>query len=287
MFRKRVMTTSIKSIAAFLCVLFMLFSKQGLADQELPVWEFGLGPALFSYPDYPGSNEQNNLVLPFPYVVYRGKDFTIDQREVKKPLFKTPNLELDLSVSGTIPVSSKDNQKRAGMHDLDASLGFGPVLRYQLFQQGLNQLQFELPIRAVVASDFRSVHQEGWLMNPGLFYFYRKNMAAGQRLKITVGTVANFATAENHNYFYGVPINVAKVDRPTYQTSGGFSGMSYSLGVNLHFDEFWLGGFWRGLDMSQSVYRDSPLIETHFSHMFGLTLTWNFATSKETVRGLE
>ena len=267
--------------------LLALFSAQSIAQQELPVWEFGLGPGLLSYPDYPGSTEQNLLVLPFPYVVYRGKDFTVDQREVKKPLFQRPNIELDLSLSGSIPVSSKENKRREGMDNLDGSIGFGPVLKYRLFKHHLNELQFELPIRAIVASDFSSIHQEGWVTNPGLFYFYRQNFNAQQRLKVTVGAVANFATAENHNYFYGVPVESAMVGREAYKASGGFSGMSYSLGLNWHFDQFWLGGFWRGQDLSQAEFKDSPLVETHFSHMFGLTFTWNFASSKETVRGLE
>ncbi len=272
--------------ASFLCIFF-IFSSSSLAEQILPKWEFGLGPALLSYPDYPGSQEQNQLLVPFPYIVYRGKDFSINQQEVTKPLFESSNLELDLSLSGSIPVSSKDNNKRTSMEDLDGSIGLGPVLKYRLYQHQLNEVKFELPVRAIIASDFSRVHQEGWTANPGVFYYYRKALNNHQRIKVTIGATANFASAENHNYFYGVDSEDVIFDRPAYKTTGGFSGMGYQLALNYHFDKFWLGGFWRGFDMSQAVYKDSPLLETRFSNTFGLALTWNFMQSKETVRGLE
>jgi outer membrane protein len=271
---------------SFLCLL-LIFSSNSLAEQTLPKWEFGLGPALLSYPDYPGSKEQNQLLIPLPYIVYRGEDFSINQQAITKPFLKTPTVELDLSLSGSIPVSSKDNKKRTGMEDLDGSIGLGPVLKYQLYQHQLNELKFELPIRAIIASDFKSIHQEGWVANPGIFYYYRDDFTQKQRIKLTVGATANFADAQNHNYYYGVDSDYATLDRPAYKTTDGFSGMSYHLALNYHFDQFWLGGFWRGLDMSQAVYKESPLVETQFSNMFGLTLTWNFMKSVETVKGLE
>ncbi len=271
---------------SFLCLL-LIFSSNSLAEQTLPKWEFGLGPALLSYPDYPGSKEQNQLLIPLPYIVYRGKDFSINQQAVTKPFLKTSTVELDLSLSGSIPVSSKDNKKRTGMEDLDGSIGLGPVLKYQLYQHQLNELKFELPIRAIIASDFKCIHQEGWVANPGIFYYYRDDFTQKQRIKLTVGATANFADAQNHNYYYGVDPDYATLDRPAYKTTDGFSGMSYHLALNYHFDQFWLGGFWRGLDMSQAVYKESPLVETQFSNMFGLTLTWNFMKSVETVKGLE
>ncbi|MCF6346311.1 MAG: MipA/OmpV family protein [Thiomicrorhabdus sp.] len=269
------------------CSLMAGTVNSAFAEQSLPVWELGLGPALLSFPDYPGSNEQNMLVLPFPHIVYRGENFQINQRELIKPLFKRSNVELSLSVSGSIPVSSKDNKAREGMDNLDGSIGVGPVIKYRFFKHGLNNMQFELPVRAVIASDFKTIHQEGWVVNPTLYYFHRKEFSRHQRLKLSMGVSANFATAENNNYFYGVPIEDERPGREAYRARGGFLGMGYILGLNVHVDRFWLGGFWRGHDMSQAVFKDSPLLETHFSHTFGLMLTWNFFQSKETVTGLD
>lgn len=255
--------------------------------QNLPKWEFGLGPSLLSYPDYPGSKEQNNLILPFPYITYRGEEFSIEQKEIKKALFDFDRMTLDLSISGSIPVSSKDNALRDGMHDLDASIEFGPVMSYRLYRQGLNDVQFELPVRWVIASDFHSVHEEGWVTSPGLYYYYRRNFADRQRLKLTFGAAANFGTDRFHNYFYGVSEDEATDTRPAYSTSGGLSGFTYTLGLNWHINDFWVGGFYKLKDMHQAVYKDSPLMETYRSETFGIVATWNFYTSKETVKGLE
>ena len=278
----------VKGVKSALCCCLMAgVANSAFAEQRLPVWELGLGPALFSFPDYPGSNEQNTLVLPFPHIVYRGEDFQINQRELIKPLFKNSNVELALSMSGSIPVASKDNALREGMDDLDGSIGVGPVIKYRFFKHGLSNFQFELPVRAVIASDFKTIRQEGWVANPAIYYFHRKRFNRHQRLNLLMGVSANFATAENNNYFYGVPVEDERLGRSAYRAQGGFTGMGYMLGLNVHVDRFWLGGFWRGNDMSQAVFKDSPLLETNFSHTFGLMLTWNFFQSKETVTSLD
>jgi outer membrane protein len=256
-------------------------------QQTLPKWEIGLGPGLIDYPDYPGSKERNTLVLPFPYITYRGEHFQIDQREVKKPLFHVGKWELDISLAGSIPVSSKDNRLREGMDDLDAAVEFGPVARYSLWQDRLNTLQFELPVRSVIASDFRSIHQEGWVSAPGLFYAYRRQFTQSQRLKFSAGISANFATDSYHHYFYGVDAADTTPTRPAYEGKSGFSGLTYLLGLNWHLGDYWLGAFYKLNDLKGSVYEESPLVETTRAETFGLALTWNFYVSKETVKGLD
>jgi len=273
----------------FMCLFWGFFSGFAIAkgQQTLPKWEFGLGPALLSYPDYPGSKEQNNLILPFPYITYRSPDFTIDQREIKKPLYEIQNIELDLSLSGTVPVSSKDNAAREGMADLDGSAGIGPVIKVSLYQNNLNQIKLEWPVRWVLATDFRSIHEEGFVTSPGLYYYYRQNFTQNQRIKITFQMNANFATAKNNNYFYGVKPSEATTTRPAYRPTGGFSGMLYGMGLSWHVGEYWVGAFYRLRDLKNTVFENSPLIETTRSETFGLTMTWNFYTSDETVQGLE
>lgn len=250
-------------------------------------WGLGIGLGLVSYADYPGSNEQNNLIVPFPYITYRGKDFEIDQREAKKPLFQYGKSELDLSLSFTVPVSNKDNQARKGMEDLDASVGIGPVFRYDLYRKDLNQFKFEWPIRSLIATDFRSIHEEGFLSQPGFYYYFRQSYSPKKRIKITQGTRANFSTAKSNNYFYGVKSSEAPATRPAYRATGGFTGFSYIAGINWHYDDAWLGAFYRFTDLSQAVFKDSPLIKTTRNEVFGFSLTWNFYTSKETVEALE
>lgn len=256
-------------------------------EQTLPKWEIGVGPGFISYPDYPGSKEQNNLFIPFPYITYRGKTFSIDQREVKKPLYQFGNMALDMSLTGSIPVSSKDNARREGMDDLDTTVGIGPVLKYTLFKHQLNELKFEWPVYVALASDFSSIHQEGFTSRPGLYYYFRRGMSVYQRLKMSLYTTANFATATNHNYFYAVSASEARYWRPEYKTTGGYSGMTLGASLNWHFKKFWLGAFYKRTDLSQSVFKNSPLVETYLAETFGLAFTWNFYQSDETVKGLD
>ena len=274
------------SLSLWLSCLY-LYQPMLFAQQTLPKWEFGLGPSLVSYPDYPGSKEKNDLLLPFPYFTYRSKDLTIDQREVKKPLYELGPLELDLSLSISVPVSSKDNQARSGMEDLDGSIGLGPVFKYTLHRKHISELKLELPIRAILATDFKSIHQEGWVTSPGIYYYYRRNLGNHQRIKATFGTSADFATAQYNDYFYGVNPTEATTARPAYKATGGFANMSYSASINWHIGQFWIGGFYRQRDLKQAVTAASPLVETTRSETYGLVFTWNFLTSDETVNTLE
>jgi len=268
---------------------WFLLSVNGYANstQSLPKWEFGLGPSLFSFPDYPGSSERNNLILPFPYIVYRSETLTIDQREIKKPIFNYQNLEVDFSLSGSVPVSSKDNKAREGMDDLDGSIEIGPVMRVTLHSNKLNEFKFEWPVRLVLASDFRSIHQEGFTSSPGVFYYFRQSFSKNRRLKISVGAAADYGTAQNNDYFFGIDPNEVTATRPAFKATGGFQGFAYTVGFNLHLNDFWVGAFYRQRDLAQSVFRESSLVEQSLSESYGIVLTWNFFRSEETVQMLE
>ena len=52
----------------------VLVSMSAYADdvERLPKWELGAGLAAASFPDYPGSDQNRSLVLPYPSVIYRG-----------------------------------------------------------------------------------------------------------------------------------------------------------------------------------------------------------------------
>jgi len=272
----------------FLIISLAFITPQtSYASTTLPKWELGFGPAMISYPDYPGSKEQNTLIVPIPYFVYRGKDFSINNNKVIKPFFENNHFELDLSASGNLPVSSKDNVKRLGMDNLDGSIGLGPVLKHTLYKNTTSVVKFEFPFEAIIASDFTTVHSEGWLTRPGFFYYYQSTPSSHHRLEITTGISAQFASSDYHNYLYAVPNEFANSTRPAYKSDGGFSGINYSLGLSYHFENFWFGAFWRGFDLSQAAYKDSPLVDSQFNQTFGLSLTWNFLKSKDVVYGYE
>ena len=55
---------------------------------EKPLWEAGAGVAVLDFPDYRGSDERQTLVLPIPYLVYRGDFLKADRDSVRAQFYK-------------------------------------------------------------------------------------------------------------------------------------------------------------------------------------------------------
>lgn len=102
--------------------------------QEAPLWEAGAGVAVINFPHYRGSDQRRTWLLPFPYVVYRGEFLQVDEQGLRGLFFKSERTELNLSVSGSIPIDSNDNHARRGMPDLDPTLEIGPTLNFALWR---------------------------------------------------------------------------------------------------------------------------------------------------------
>ena len=151
-----------KGWIATLCIASGLFTTAWPAAraEQRPLWEFGMGVAGITYPDYRGANERTNYALPMPYIVYRGDFLKADKQRVRGLFFKSGIAEMDVSLSGTPPVRSKNNLARLGMPDLDATLELGPSLNLTLFDSAdkRHTLELRMPLRPVIASDFKRVH---------------------------------------------------------------------------------------------------------------------------------
>src|SRR5688572_23479143 len=154
--------TALAGLIAAITVLSGLTAGSSRAEQ-LPLWEVGVGIAAISFPDYRGSNERQAWVLPYPYIVYRGEFLQADDRRKRGLFFKSDRIEIDVSVNGSVPVDSNENDARRGMPDLDATLEIGPALNALLMQSvdRKTRLELRLPVRAVLASDFSYVRQVG------------------------------------------------------------------------------------------------------------------------------
>jgi len=160
--------------AAALALLPAFLASGGAASgaraEQLPLWEAGIGATVISFPHYQGSNERRSWVLPFPYVVYRGEFLQADERRVRGLFFKTERAELDVSINGTPPVDSSENEAWRGMPDLDATLEIGPSLNFLLArtEDRKSRLELRLPVRAALATDFSHVNLAGWVFQPNL-----------------------------------------------------------------------------------------------------------------------
>lgn len=253
------------------------------ADQ-LPLWEVGIGAAAISFPDYRGSDERTNWLLPLPYFVYRGDFLKADRQKVRGVFFKGGRAELDLSVSGTVPVKSNNNAARRGMPDLDPTLEIGPSLNLTLYDAADKRqtLELRLPLRAVIASDFRHAHYQGVVFQPQLNLDTRNVFGnAGWNLGLAAGPV--FADRRYHHFIYGVDAPFATATRPAYQGRGGYGGTQFIAALSKRFPQYWVGGFVKYDTLNGAVFDDSPLTKSKNGFTAGFGIAWVFAESKTKV----
>jgi len=96
-----------------------LAACKAVAARELPLWETGVGVFPGTFPDYRGSDDQQYYLLPFPCLVYHGEFLSIDREVMRARLLDKDRVEINISVSGAIPVNSDDSSTRKAIPDLD------------------------------------------------------------------------------------------------------------------------------------------------------------------------
>lgn len=265
------------------CVLLALAALFPLAARsaERPLWELGAGIGGISIPDYRGADERTNYLLPVPYVQYRGEFFRVDREGVQGLLFRTDRLRLKLSVAAAPPAKSGDNV-REGMPDLDPAVEIGPALEIRLSENdaGDTALTLNLPLRAVLVTDFRGVDGIGWVFSP--YLQYETLLGADWSLDVSLGPM--IAGEAYHDYYYEVAPAFATPQRPVYDADGGYSGSRVTVSLSKRFERFWIGAFARYDNLSGATFADSPLVRTDHSFMAGIGVAWILAQSEATVK---
>ena len=245
-----------------------------------PLWEAGFGVASLTIPDYRGSNQRSNYLLPLPYLVYRGDIVSVGHEGIAGQLLQSRRVRVSVSVDGGVPVTSSGSDTRAGMPDLYPTLEFGPVLDVCLDPvcRRVPTWSVSLPARAVIATDLRHTHFIGWVFNPVLGYDARLRFdSAPWNFGTTLGPV--FATTQQNAYYYQVDPAYATAVRPAYVARGGYSGMRLTVAVSRRLRSTWFGAFVRYDNLSGAVFENSPLVRTRNSVMAGFGIAWIFAQS--------
>ncbi|MDT8453084.1 MAG: MipA/OmpV family protein [Gammaproteobacteria bacterium] len=263
-----------KTLLNILFLLTALYSSQSGA-QDI-IWDLGAGAATFNLSLYPGSADKINYTVPMPYFTLLAEKLEID-RSIRTFLFKTKYVALDLSLGLGIPVDSEDSGAREGMPDLDAIAQLGPSLEFILVKPAKDRmsLHFELPLRAAVATDFKSSSHEGWLLEPQFSLEKRRLYKSGLAMKLTLGV--NYATRDFHAYYYEVASSFATSSRPAYISEKGYGGAFANLSAS------WREGnliWWTLLqyrNLNGAVFEDSPLVEQKHSYLIGVGFAWVFA----------
>jgi len=274
----------IRRVVFCVLVLFFLVSPQKSFGAEKPLWELGIGGGFLLMPDYRGSDKTRAYLLPFPYAVYRGGIFRLEDKRISARLFATDRVTLDASGYGAVPVRSGDNDARAGMPDLDATFEFGPAIRIKLLDSKENKyrLSVALPVRAVFSTDFSSVRHEGFVFSPRL-NFEKGDVIPGTGVYLGVSTGPMIANRGYHEYFYKVEPGYATVSRPAYAPGGGYSGSTMTVGLGKKYRQFIFNTFVSADYLKGATFEDSPLVKTETSWMGGFSITWVFLKSKKTV----
>jgi outer membrane scaffolding protein for murein synthesis (MipA/OmpV family) len=236
----------------------------GQPEKDKPLWELGFVAAGAYLPHYPAAAESQTRFLPFPWLVYRGEIFRAGEDGVLSGrIIKSERVELDVSFSGSLPVSADDNDAREGMPELDWLGGIGPRLQINLFKTGNRdrnaRIDFELPVRGVFSTDFSEAPEwRGVVAAPGIRYRNKNVSHSGLNLDLSAEVI--FATEELMDYYYEVDPRFARSNRPAYDADAGYLGSKFSFNMNRKFGSRITGFLNTNLQwFSGSTNSDSPL----------------------------
>jgi len=265
-------------------MLSVFLLSQNAICEEKPLWEVGAGLAFLHMPDYRGSDEKRFLLLPYPYLVYRGDILKVERERISGRIFKTDRLLLDFSLFGNVPVDSSKNTARSGMPDLDPTFEIGPSLNITLLKnrQDHYKLSLALPVRAVFSTNLSSLRHEGWVFSPRLIFEISDLIPdSGFNLGISAGPM--FAEGAYNRYYYSVEPVYATATRPSYDAGSGYSGSTLTIGLNKEFRQLIFNAFVSVDFLQGAVIEDSPLVKTKYSVMSGFTVSWIFLESAKLV----
>ena len=251
--------------------------------RDEPLWEAGIGAAGLRFPDYRGSSEARNYLLPAPYVVYRGDFLKADRHGIRGTLFSSDRVNLNLSLGASLPVESEDNRAREGMPDLKPSIEVGPSLHLTAWRSENRgaRLDFRFPLRGAVtvASDPRFIggqffpHANLDLHDPAGFRDWNLGLLAGPV----------FTDKRYNRYFYQVAPEHATATRRAYEPGSGYAGTQFLAALSKRFPKYWIGGFVRYDTLRGAAFADSPLVTSKRYVAAGIAFSWVFAESSRRV----
>ena len=251
-------------------------------EQGLPLWELGIGGALYHNPSYPGSDVRTTSGFPFPYVIYRGDWLRID-RSLQGILYESQRIKADFSAGSTSLVKSDDSDARAGMPDLDRTFDVGPALSLLLSDPNeTDSLWSRLALRTAVSvdTDDWDFTQRGWVLDGRLRY---QRPLRGEALKASAEIGASFADRAYTGYFYDVPAAYATPTRSEYRADAGYAGARLGLGLSGVHGRWRWSLFGAYLNLQGTAFSDSPLLTSEHDFNLGVTVGWMFWKSKQRV----
>lgn len=265
------------------CMLSLSLLPLSARAEQMPLWEVGAGVAWIDFPKYRGSNERRAYLLPLPYLTYNGESLKISRQSARGLIFRGDKVEMDISLSGSVPSSSKDTQARSGMQNLDAAFEIGPQMKIHLYYDEKKETNFDLrfPLRQAIATDFIHFKDIGWVFQPQMDIDLNDFRHTGWNLGLVAGPV--YADRRYNQYFYNVDPQYATPSRPAYTAHGGYSGYQLIASFSKRFPDYWTGGFMKWDNLGGAVFADSPLVKSSHYFSIGWAITWVLDKSEQMV----
>ncbi len=236
-----------------------------------------MGLVVLQFPAYRGSAQRSTLVLPVPYLEYRGDFFKADRQGLRGELFDSERVELSVSLSGSPPTKSDQITLRKDMPDLNPSVEIGPQLNVLLSAPANKSttLKLRIPLR-------QGMTLESKPRNAGLTFSPNLNLdivnpwgLSGANLGFVVGPI--FTSQKQNDYFYSVEAAYATPTRPVYQARSGYAGSQFLVSLSRRMGDVWVGSYVRYDNLRGAVFADSPLVATRNYVTAGIAVSYIFA----------
>lgn len=244
-----------------------------------PLWELAVAAGGIYSPDYPAADKNSLHGLALPYVIYRGDVLRLGTDSIAKGVFiDTDYTELNVSMAAAFNANSNDNGARRGMPDLDYLVEIGPQLKIKFGELYGGWAELQLPVRAVLSTDFGRVDHRGYLFNPKFSYARQNIFNSGIDMNSTIGS--SFATEKLHTYFYTVEPRFATATRPAYEADGGYLGSALTVGLSYGVTDrvrTYVGG--QAAYYGGAANEDSPLFRRKVNSSIHAGFTWSFFQS--------
>lgn len=251
-----------------------------------PLFELGVVGGGAYVPDYPAAGQNHLQGIGLPYVAYRGEFLRAGDRGlVRGRILRGERYEFDISLSGSFPTDSDDNDARFGMPDLDTLAEIGPRLQLTLFRAPRDaKIELELPVRVAFSTDFTDDFDfRGFVFAPELAYQNENFLGGGVELKLSIGS--SFATEKLMAYFYEVAPRFATPARPAFSADGGYLGSKLQLLLTKQVNDRVRTFFGLRADFHHGASNDlSPLFRDRTTFTAGIGLVVSLYQSERRVR---
>ncbi len=246
-----------------------------------PLWEVGGGIGAAQLPHYPGSEQYHNFVLPFPYVIYRGERIRVGRQERKAILYQGTEHFWDISLGGSLPVDSNDNDARKGMKSLPPSLEIGPRWSYRLSSSKRLRSFVRLPVRKAFALDLEDFHDIGNILELNLNIDIFWDQAQSWQSHISTGIMG--ADRNYFDFFYRVRKEEARPERPAWRSHAGYGGVDFSFSLSKKIDRIVIFSSVYLHYIENAVFEESPLVHTKLNWAGAFAIRCVFYVSKKQV----